>query len=525
LERQRLRRGRLRALDEGVIELDLHPGLVRSGGMTAATRVPTTRHLLQPSDPPLTTTHGTFELCVGGHMGQHRHVGTSTQRLQPADEANLVLDHAGQINVFLVAGALMHGGFVGDDGAFDLTALRATLQTRIQQLPALRHVAVPDGRGHAWADVAPDLEHHVRLLAAEADLAALERMCGQLMTVPLARDRPLWELLLLQGRNTEDAAFILRIHHAIADGASAVALVHELFDPDEATPAVTPTAESGTRTEQPASKRRRWRVLRKLGFGLQRILTTIGGGGVSPTMLLGERSPTRGVAFVEVDLGALESRAASVGATVNDALLASVAAGFEAALRAAGEEIPETLPVSTPVALRRHGSASNQVGVMRVRLPLAATTPDDRLQLIAAQTRLEKTRAREQGTLELMRGPRGARIMDRIAHRQHVVAGFVTNVPGPPVQLRLAGAPIAAIWPVAVLAANVRLGVAALSYAGRLRCGIHFDAQNVPGAEFAAAMQNELTRLAGRGAGGASAREHGRTSGADSTTGRMEASM
>ncbi|GHH78025.1 WS/DGAT domain-containing protein [Promicromonospora soli] len=94
-----------------------------------------------------------------------------------------------------------------------------------------------------------------------------------------------------------------------------------------------------------------------------------------------------------------------------------------------------------------------------------------------------------------MRGPVGARIMDRIGQRQHVVGGFVTNVPGPAGAPRLAGAPVVAIWPVAVLAANVRLGVAAVSYAGRLSCSVHFDAANVPGAVFVRAMSEELTRL------------------------------
>jgi diacylglycerol O-acyltransferase len=67
-------------------------------------------------------------------------------------------------------------------------------------------------------------------------------------------------------------------------------------------------------------------------------------------------------------------------------------------------------------------------------------------------------------------------------------------VPGPARALRLAGAPVVAIWPIAVLAANVRLGVAAVSYDGRLRCSIHFDAANVPGTEFAYAMGEELAR-------------------------------
>jgi diacylglycerol O-acyltransferase len=428
--------------------------------------------------------------------GYRRYVRTPMQRLAPADEANLVLDHPGQVNVFLVAGALSRGGFIGGDGVLDLVALRSALQTRIRRLPALRHVAVRVGRRHAWADVLPDLEHHVRLADAHAVPTSLERRCGELMTVPLARDRPLWELLLVPAGNGNDAAFILRIHHAIADGTSAVALVHELFDPAEPLP-LSASASTGSlgHPRRPTSERQRRWMPHRVWFGLRRVLTTIGGRGVSPTLLLGERSQNRGVAFVDADLGALERRADSVGATVNDALLASVAAGFEAALRAGGEALPATLPVSSPVALRRHGRASNQVGVMLVRLPLAAAGSDERLRVISGQTSIEKARARDQGTLELMRGPLGARVMNRIAHRQHVVAGFVTNVPGPAVPLRLAGAPITAIWPVAVLAANVRLGVAAISYAGRLRCAVHFDAQRVPGTEFAAAMQDELARL------------------------------
>lgn len=135
---------------------------------------------------------------------------------------------------------------------------------------------------------------------------------------------------------------------------------------------------------------------------------------------------------------------------------------------------------------------------MFVRLPLGEVEPDERVRLIAEQTREWKPRAREQGTLEFMRGPIGARMMDGAARRQRRVAGFVTNVPGPVGTFCLAGAPLVAIWPVAVLAANARLGVAAVSYAGRLHCGIHFDEENVPGATFARARGEGLARLEGR---------------------------
>lgn len=419
------------------------------------------------------------------------------QRLAAVDEANLVLDHAGQVNVFLVAGLLSAGGFVGPGATPDVAALRSALDTRVTELPPLRRYPVVAGRRHRWDERSPNLDEHVRLVAPVDGLSGLERLCAELMSAPLPLDRPLWELLVVPGASPGQTGFVLRIHHAVADGTSAVAIAQELFDPSgrgtaSAWEATVPRSRPGT---QPRPRRDLRCSLRRLGQALRRIRKTLTGRELGSTALLGERSRRRGVAFVDVDLAALEAHVRPLGATVNDALLAAVASGYRATLPVVGEQVPARLPVSVPVALRRRGTSGNQVGVMLVRLPLDVPAPDARLRLIAELTRAEKVPAREQGTLEFMRGPFGARLMDRFARRQHLVGGFVTNVPGPARTLRLAGAPVTAIWPVAVLAANVRLGVAAVSYAGRLSCSVHFDAANVPGAVFARAMTEELVRL------------------------------
>ncbi|PNI09119.1 acyltransferase [Arthrobacter sp. AFG7.2] len=424
---------------------------------------------------------------------------SATQRLAPADEANLVLDHAGQVNVFLVASLLEPGGFLAPDGTPDMARLRAVLRERIGELPALRKRAAQVGRRYHWVESQPDLEHHVRLVEPVDGLAGLQDRCAELMGQPLAGDRPMWEILVVPGATVGGLGIVLRIHHAVADGVTAAVIVQRLFDPGE--------AGEGAGNEPPAfapaeAPRRHPRIdvrrtLRRLGTGLRRIRKTLWGHGVGRTALLGERSAHHGVAFLRTDIGTLESALRPKGATVNDGLLAASAAGFRAALVAAGEPVPAWLPVSEPVALRRRGTAGNQVGVMLVRLPLGEPDPDERLRLIAGQTFAEKPQAREQGTLEFMRGPVGARIMDHLARRQHLVGGFITNVPGPGGTFRLAGAPVVALWPVAVLAGNVRLGAAAVSYAGNLCCGIHFDAPNVPGDMFAQAMGEELSRLGG----------------------------
>ncbi|MBG6224671.1 WS/DGAT/MGAT family acyltransferase [Arthrobacter sp. CAN_A2] len=419
---------------------------------------------------------------------------TTGPRLAPVDEANLVLDHAGQVNVFLVAGLLGTGGFVGD-GVPDLTVLRTAVGERISAVPRLRRFAVRDGRRHRWAEAAPDLDQHIRLVDAVAGRAGLERLCGELMGVPLPQHRPLWELLLVPGAGAVGVGMVLRVHHALADGLGAVSIVQQLFDPDDgAATRTVPPPPAATAGGKPDLRG----VLGRGAAGWRRIRMTLGGREVGPTMLLGERSPRRGVAFLDADLPALGAHARSVGATVNDALLSAAASGYLAALAAAGEDVPDSLPVSVPVALQRRGPSGNHVGVMLVLLPLGEADPADRLRLIAARTRSEKVPARQQGTLEFMRGPIGARILDRVGRSQHLVAGFVTDVPGPAGALRLAGAPVTALWPVGVLAANVRLGVAALSHDGPLRCSVHFDAAWVPGVPFSRGMGEELARLEGR---------------------------
>jgi len=357
----------------------------------------------------------------------------------------------------------------------------------------LQLVPVRSGRRHLWMQADPDLDEHVRFIDPVDGLPGLERLCGDLMNVPLSLEHPLWELLVVPGAGAGRVGFVLRIHHAIADGMAAVTIAQRLFDPTAARSSAVPTESPGAHPRhRPGPKRTMDRIL----FAIRRIWVTLRGSGVGATVLLGDRGP-RSVAFLDGDLTGLAARADRAGATVNDALLGAVAAGYRATLAAAGESIPARLPISVPVALRRTGSGANQVGVMRVMLPLAESDPDARLRIISAQTGTEKLRARAQGTLEFLRGPLGARFMNRIAPFQHVVAGFVTNVPGPTGVLHLAGARVDAIWPVAVVAANVRLGTAALSYAGRLRCSVQYDTATVPGEVFARAMQTELTRLGG----------------------------
>lgn len=409
-------------------------------------------------------------------------------RLRSVDEANLVLDRPNQVNVFLAAGLLSPGGFVDSAGNIDVDALRSHFERRLPLLPALQRVPV-GGRRHRWVERAPDLALHVRVEPAWSDLHDLAERCGHLMTVPLPYQRPLWEMLIARRSDTDTVSFIFRIHHATADGMSAAHIATRLFDDDKFQP-----APAGDKREPPHDTTRRGAPWHRTLFGAHRVLSTLAARGIPNTVLLGPRSTHHGIAFVDADLTGIGTHAHRRGATINDALLCAAAAGYRAAVRAAGEDLPPELAVSVPVALPRHEEA-NAVGVMLVRLPLHGDA-EDRLRRVALQTRTAKIQAREQGTLELMRGPCGANLMNRIAERQHLVGGFVTNVPGPSRTIRLAGAPVTRVWPAAVLAANVRMGMAAVSYAGRLCCGIHVDRDVIDLAAVAAAVERDLAYFA-----------------------------
>lgn len=416
------------------------------------------------------------------------------ERLSAADASNIVIDARDQVNAFLLAGILGVGGFVSVDGSLDMEKLRATIDARLCD-PAFKDLVRFSQRVHhdgslRWEDCKPNLDWHIRLSAPVSSRQGLADLCATLMSEPLPLDRPMWELLIVQGTSPEGPGVVLRMHHAVADGVSAVRLVQRLFD--GSTPAAAPSSTPPATGPSPRRDRGRWRAF---ATSVSRVLamfrTT-----VPRTVLLGPISAKRGVAFADVPLETLTRAAKAAGATVNDALLAAAMTAVEATLLADGHPVPSVLPASVPVALPDRGSSGNAVGVMVVQLP--AGEPDTRVRLtrIAAATRLAKPAARSQGTFELTRTLWGSRLFSWLARRQRFVALFVTNVRGPDVTMRVGGAPLVQAWAVAPIQGNVRFGIAAMSYAGRLGVTVHVDAGVLQEGVAGRALGEELARIA-----------------------------
>lgn len=438
------------------------------------------------------------------------------ERLTAADASNVVLDAADQVNAFLLAGLLGVGGFVHDDGTLDLDQLRADIAARFHDpaAPELsrfsERVGTRQGR-LVWEPCEPDLAWHVRLTEPVHGLAGLADLCASLMVRGLPADRPGWELLVVPGTAIGGPGVVFRAHHAIADGVAGVRLAERLFgaapipspaEPDEGVVTRNASVDRGTveaavssgkpqPQRQPPQHRARWR---RFATGVVRV-AAMARRAVPRTVLLGSIGPHRGVGFTETELSSLAEASRHAGGTINDALLAGVVAATAAALRAGRQPVPAVLPASVPVALSDRAGSGNAVGVMVVGLPTDEPDIGARITRIAESTRAAKAEARAAGTYELTRTRWGSRLFAWLARRQRFIAMFVTNVRGPAATLVVGGAPLEHAWPVTPIQGNVRLGVAALSYRGRLACTVHVDASALDASVVARTLGDEFSNL------------------------------
>lgn len=407
--------------------------------------------------------------------------------LSRADASNIAIDAPDQANVFLLAGVLRPGGVVRADGSVDVGLLRDVIGARAATMPRLSQRVLRQGRHLVWEPCVLDLDRQVRMLSPVAGLAGFESLCAELIVTPLPTGLPLWEVLLVPGVTSDAPGVILRIHHALADGLAAVRIVDALFDPvaGKGTPGVPP---------HPARPPARRGVIAAAVAGVRRTAAMFRHA-VPRTILLGPLGRRRGLAFAAVDLDGVRRGAEVAGATLNDALLAALAHAIRTVLTEAGEVLPDSLPVSVPVALPHRDGSGNAVGVMLVPLPMGVLETRDRLHRVAALTATGKVEARAQGMLEVMRTRWGAALFARFARHQRLVAGFVTNVPGPVEARSLGGALVERAWPVTTLQGNVRLGVSALSYAGELFCSIHCDVAGPDPRAIRSELRREFRRI------------------------------
>ena len=423
--------------------------------------------------------------------------------------------------------AILDGASLLDgDGRILIEAVRRQLEPRLHMVPRFRQLLCRPGVGLGWplwVDAPSfDVADHIRVhaLAAPGDQAQLLQACQELARRRLDPARPLWELWLLSGLPDRRVGAFLRLHHAVADGAAALAVFGALLDltADAPTPVApqwtpSPVPTAGELLRDNLRRRRReigrgWSGLAHPGRTLRRARQTLP---AWQEVLTEERAPLtslnrtvgtdRRLALVRGRLDLTKQVAHVHHAKVNDVMLAAVAGGLRQLLASRGEDI-RGLVLRAMVTISLHqeqpGQARGNIpGWMMVPLPLGEPDPVRRLELIARETAARKDKPRPEAGSGVFRFVAGQRVWYRLFPRQRSVNLVLTNVPGPPMPLYLAGARLLELFPMMPTMGNLTLVVAGVSYAGQLNLTAVADRDACPDLEvFAQGVRATLDELA-----------------------------
>lgn len=411
-------------------------------------------------------------------------------------------------------------------GKLSKATLHDLIDRRLDRLPRYRQNAVfaPLNLAHpTWEDDPDfDLSRHIDEvgLSAPADDRVISKLCGQLFTTPLDRDRPLWKLTLIHGRPDGDTLVLARVHQAMLEGVSGIDLMltlHE-FDP-RYVPDPPPTAEwqpevipDALALLQEAVRDRMTEVVqwwtdksfqlfrsrgqtaytKQVMNGVMSLASTL----LQPTPgtpFNAKLSGRRELAWLEFSFADARFIRSVLRGTVDDVVLAIIAGGIGRYLRTIGVKTDGLeLRAAFPVNLRRHEprhrrgiDAEDRTSTMLVPLYVGMTDP--LLRLSAHQTAVAELREQDQaGTFHALRDlatwmpPAWQALAGQPASAGALANTVVMNIPGPQIPLYLAGHKRLAFFPMGPLGGRVGLFHAVASYDKKLSIGVTLDPQLVP---------------------------------------------
>ncbi|WP_436495734.1 wax ester/triacylglycerol synthase domain-containing protein [Actinokineospora sp. HUAS TT18] len=373
----------------------------------------------------------------------------------------------------------MHVGAVAlfrTDSPVDPDAVARLLAERAAALPRLRQrvrpTLFPPG-GAEWVST-PDFRaaDHISAYRLPDDLDLLDAYASRWVATPLDLTRPPWELHIVTGLVDGGFAVLLKLHHALTDGAGAVEIAAGLLDglcehqmPESAPaplPGLVDRVRQGVEVAAAVAKAIRppW---------------------AAP--LLARTSPDREFARVRLDLADIRHIRKAHGGTVNDVILTVLTGALRDWMDGAGRRA-EDVRAMVPVSVRGRGAVGggNQISAYLCDLPVATADPLDRLAAVRASMDANKKAGPTKGAGAL---PLVASWLPPIAHRvgTRMLAGtasmlfdtVVTTVPFPRMELRLGGAAMREVYPVVPLAPGHRVGFAVSTYLDGVHIGLNAD--------------------------------------------------
>ncbi len=422
----------------------------------------------------------------------------------------------------------------------DPERLRANAFRAVETVPRLgqRIVDAPfDLALPRWeTDPTFDLEFHLRRYSLHAgvdpenDLDELFHSIGPIYERPFDRARPLWELIEIDRPEGRSALFC-RLHHSIADGVGANAVLGALTDAevDGEPPPSSPTRRAGAWPE-PSFASLVTRAIRERGedeLGRARGLGSMvsdmlrnpsrmidfARGGVQLSSAFGNTSPahmqhygrSRRLGGLAIPFAPLREARKRLGGRTVELLLTGVAGAMGAWHRSAGRGDAKTVLTTVPINLRARDDqglgtdVGNRLTAIMLDLPIAERDPGKRFELIHEMV---EEQSNHPATDVFPFFSHMLAVLPRRIHRAAVLASgssmdlIVTNIPGVPVTRYIAGAEITAAYPIAPTVPHCPVSVALYGYRDALFIGLDADGTAMPElAEFSGMLERSFEEL------------------------------
>lgn len=438
-------------------------------------------------------------------------------RLSPLDVSFLYMEesttpmHVGGVAIFEVP----ETGFLYEKLVRlirDRIALVPRYRQRVRWVPG--HLANP-----VWVDDESfDVTYHVRrsALPRPGTDEQLRDLVARIMSRPLDRSRPLWEMYLVEGLEDNRFAILSKTHHAMVDGVGAVDIGQVILDtspelPDEV------VADTWRPRREPSSAELVAGALNEIVRSPKAVVDTVRTGlvDVQETVthvgrnLVGVLSAARTMARpanaspLNVDIGSARRYATTKaelesfkrikrahGGTINDVVLTVLAGALRSWMMTRGESVTprSSVRAMVPVSVRTSEDASgNQIAAFLCDLPIGEPDPVIRLERVRFEMDMLKDSGQMLGATALVGVASftpptlhslGARVVSQLSRRVYNVV--ITNVPGPQFPLYAGGARMLTAYPVVPLARGQAVSIGLTSYDGGLFFGLNADREAMP---------------------------------------------
>ena len=422
------------------------------------------------------------------------------------------------------------------DEPMDLERSREVVRERmVEAFPRFRQRVVEPRAGVGlpyWEDDPNfNLDRHLHHIAlpAPGDSRALQELVGDLMSTPLDRSKPLWDIYMIDGYGAGSAQ-VSRIHHSIADG---IALGRLLFSmTDERPDAGLGSLVAGQSAHGPVNG-----LARPLAAGARLVGAAAHDGlevlahprselsGLVGTtakdsralakllltpserenVLRGKLSARQTVTWSDrFALDEVKAICRATGTTVNDVLVAATTGALRRYLidrHSLVDELRAMVPFNLrPLDQPLPRELGNRFGLVYLDLPVGIR--ERRRRLAEVHRQMDSIKHSSEGAVSYsILGVVGLtprqierRLVDLFASKSSLV---LTNVPGPDEPVYFAGTRLAGVVPWVPAAGSIGLGVSIFSYAGRVTVGLRADAGLVSEPDaIIGAFEQELVKLA-----------------------------